>query len=104
MVCTMLATAISGDASRGRLAEKIPSGTPRATAIVVEPATSSTCWPNKWASSARCDSQNANRPLTSRSGDGWDRVQQSPDVRIGGRGHDGGAVDGDQAAVLQDAD
>ena len=60
----MLATATSGDASRGRRAAKMPSGTPSATATSVEPATSSTCWPNRLASSARCAIQNASSDLS----------------------------------------
>src|SRR5258706_5125848 len=62
-VWTMLAMAINGDASRGRRAEKMPSGTPSATATSVDPATSSTCCPNRLASSVRCDSQNVNSAL-----------------------------------------
>src|SRR3954470_8161416 len=61
----MLATAINGEASRGRRAEKMPSGTPRAIATIVEPATSSTCWPKRLASSARCAIQNATSDLIS---------------------------------------
>ena len=57
IVWTTLAMATSGDASRGRRAANTPRGTPIATAIVVETATSSTCWPTSVASSCRCASQ-----------------------------------------------
>ena len=58
MVCTRLASATSGALNRGRRAAKIPSGTPMATASAVDAPTSSTCWPIRPASSARCESQN----------------------------------------------
>src|SRR5476651_1890594 len=101
----MLATAINGEARRGRRAEKMPSGTPSATAMKVDPATSNTCWPNRLASSARCDSQKENRrvireaespqrtPWTQRlaSWHNHDRVKQAPDARVGRCRDDGGA-------------
>src|SRR5204862_578846 len=58
IVWTMLAIAISGEARRGRRAANTPSGTPSPTATSVDAATSTTCWPSRLPSSARCDNQN----------------------------------------------
>src|SRR4051812_12494190 len=107
----MPATAISGEASRGRRAEKMPSGTPSATAARVEPATSSTCCPRRLASSARCAIQKMISGLMSRlrAGPGFagyrgDGIKQAADARVGGRRHRPRAFVGDQPAVLEDAD
>ena len=64
IVCAMLAIATSGEASRGRRAANTPSGTPIATAIVVEITTSSTCSARSVASSCRCASQKPTTDVT----------------------------------------
>src|ERR1700704_6018112 len=126
IVCTMLATAISGEARRGRLAEKVPSGTPSATATNVEPATSSTCCPTRLASSTRCAIQKAISDLMSGRHSGVVRtfrsavigrpeglhyigrawhdgygIEETADARIGGRGNRSTAVVGDQPTVIE---
>ena len=56
-VCTTLAIPTRGALRRGRRAAKMPRGTPRATAINVDTATSKTCCPSSVTSSCRCVSQ-----------------------------------------------
>src|SRR6185295_16684560 len=117
IVCTMLATAISGAASRGRFAANTPSGTPSATAAEVEAATSSTCCPSRLASSALCDNQNAiRRPIRDaysrqrtqrvqriQRSDPWNRgnrVQQLTDPGVCRCGKGGGPVGRDKAPLV----
>src|SRR5712691_2430725 len=120
MVWTMLAIAISGEARRGRRAANTPSGTPSPTATSVDAATSTTCWPSRLPSSARCDNQKESnlvirrvaiqgaqrRQRTQRSSPWYcdNSVQQPPDARIGGHGDRRRRIAGDEPAVLEDAD
>ena len=53
-----------GALRRGRREANTPSGTPIATATIVEIATMSTCWAMRPASSAACDFQNAMTAMT----------------------------------------
>src|SRR5260221_9529271 len=120
----MLAAAISGAARRGRRAEKIPSGTPIATAARVDALTSITCWPSSPASSARCAIQNDRSLLISggvrtfRSAVGrpnglhyatgtWDRrqcVEQLSNERLARGGDNLRLIASDTASVFEDAD
>jgi hypothetical protein len=77
----MLAAAISGAARRGRRAEKMPSGTPIATAATVDAPTSITCCPS-----------------------GRQRVEQPANKRLARSGDDVGTIAGDEAPFFNDAD
>ena len=108
IVCTTLATPISGAASRGRRAAKMPSGTPIATAISVETrdeqhvlaeqprrARARCDEPEREAASSRARPRGTRPDTASSSG----RTRGSAIAAIAG-----GAIAGDELAVVEHAD
>ena len=74
MVWTMLAMAVSGDASRGGAPRRCRAARRSRRPPSVETATSSTCWPSSVASSADAPSQNAAGRVTPRPAPGRRRA------------------------------
>src|SRR5262245_58742504 len=95
IVCTTLATAASGPPIRAFLAATMPSGTPTATAAVVDTSTRAMCCPSSCQSSAACDRQNSNRVMG---------FEQHPDHRMGGRAQLLRNIEGHQAPLVEHAD